>query len=186
MKGSAMRFLFGAANQNRTGDLILTKDVLYHLSHSSIWRPGTGSNRRPLAWQASVLTSWTTGPYFAIEHPTDRRRCFCNVDYYNGNSGFCQVLFSFFFEENLYKTCYFLDGYFSSKIHPLMPDSPRKIVDIPFIIIPDYKEHKNWGTTWIYAFFSDILFTVSKCIGITYFVTLFLKNTLKKQDGCKC
>ena len=26
----------GAANQIRTGDLILTKDVLYHLSHSSI------------------------------------------------------------------------------------------------------------------------------------------------------
>ena len=28
-----------------------------------MWRPGTGSNRRPLAWQASVLTSWTTGPH---------------------------------------------------------------------------------------------------------------------------
>ena len=28
-----------------------------------IWRPGTGSNRRPLAWQASVLTNWTTRPY---------------------------------------------------------------------------------------------------------------------------
>ena len=28
------------------------------------WRPGTGSNRRPLAWQASVLTNWTTGPPF--------------------------------------------------------------------------------------------------------------------------
>ena len=27
------------------------------------WRPGTGSNRRPLAWQASVLTNWTTGPF---------------------------------------------------------------------------------------------------------------------------
>ena len=27
--------LFGAANQIRTGDLVLTKDVLYHLSHSS-------------------------------------------------------------------------------------------------------------------------------------------------------
>ncbi len=41
---------FGAANRNRTGDLILTKDALYRLSHSSIaWRPGTGSNRRPLA-----------------------------------------------------------------------------------------------------------------------------------------
>ena len=50
----------GAAIQIRTGDLILTKDVLYHLSHSSMlvpngnsvseqWRPGTGSNRRPLA-----------------------------------------------------------------------------------------------------------------------------------------
>ena len=28
---------FGAANQIRTGDLVLTKDVLYHLSHSSIF-----------------------------------------------------------------------------------------------------------------------------------------------------
>ena len=27
------------------------------------WRPGRGSNPRPLAWQASVLTNWTTGPY---------------------------------------------------------------------------------------------------------------------------
>ena len=26
----------GAANQNRTDDLILTKDALYHLSHSSV------------------------------------------------------------------------------------------------------------------------------------------------------
>ena len=30
-----MNGIFGAANQNRTGDLILTKDVLYRLSHSS-------------------------------------------------------------------------------------------------------------------------------------------------------
>ena len=55
-------FSIGAANQSWTGDLILTKDALYLLSYSSVWRPGTGSNRRPLAWQASVLTSWTTGP----------------------------------------------------------------------------------------------------------------------------
>ena len=40
---------FGAADQIRTGDLILTKDALYRLSYSSKWRPGTGSNRRPLA-----------------------------------------------------------------------------------------------------------------------------------------
>ena len=26
------------------------------------WRPGWGSNPRPLAWQASVLTNWTTRP----------------------------------------------------------------------------------------------------------------------------
>ena len=30
------RGIIGAANQNRTDDLILTKDVLYQLSHSSI------------------------------------------------------------------------------------------------------------------------------------------------------
>ena len=30
------------------------------------WRPGSGSNRRPLAWQASVLTNWTTGPYCMV------------------------------------------------------------------------------------------------------------------------
>ena len=33
-----------------------------------IWRPGRGSNPRPLAWQASALTSWATGPYcFLVE-----------------------------------------------------------------------------------------------------------------------
>lgn len=30
------RGIIGAANQNRTDDLILTKDVLYQLSHSSV------------------------------------------------------------------------------------------------------------------------------------------------------
>ena len=29
--------LYGAVNQIRTGDLVLTKDVLYHLSHNSIF-----------------------------------------------------------------------------------------------------------------------------------------------------
>ena len=27
-----------------------------------IWRPRTGSNRRPPAWQAGALTNWATGP----------------------------------------------------------------------------------------------------------------------------
>ena len=30
--------------------------------HTIRWRPRTGSNRRPLAWQASALTNWATGP----------------------------------------------------------------------------------------------------------------------------
>ena len=29
---------------------------------SNFWRPRTDSNRRPPAWQAGVLTNWTTGP----------------------------------------------------------------------------------------------------------------------------
>ena len=35
-KSTSFEVLFGAATQIRTGDLILTKDVLYQLSHSSI------------------------------------------------------------------------------------------------------------------------------------------------------
>ena len=31
-----------------------------------IWRPGRDSNPRPLAWQASVLTNWTTRPYLKL------------------------------------------------------------------------------------------------------------------------
>ena len=34
-KALAKASAFGAANQNRTGDLIITNDVLYRLSHSS-------------------------------------------------------------------------------------------------------------------------------------------------------
>ena len=32
-----MGFYFGADNRIRTGDLVLTKDVLYRLSHISVW-----------------------------------------------------------------------------------------------------------------------------------------------------
>ena len=63
----------GAFGRNRTSDTWIFSPLLYQLSYKGIiktciiaytglWRPGTGSNRRPLAWQASVLTSWTTGP----------------------------------------------------------------------------------------------------------------------------
>ena len=44
------------------------KSAALPLSHTSIfviksWRPGTGSNRRPPAWQAGILTNWTTRPH---------------------------------------------------------------------------------------------------------------------------
>ncbi len=38
---------FGAATQIRTGDLILTKDVLYQLSHSSIFNGDPKGTRTP-------------------------------------------------------------------------------------------------------------------------------------------
>ena len=54
----------GASGRNRTTDTGIFSPLLYRLSYrGKNWRPGTGSNRRPLAWQASVLTNWTTGPY---------------------------------------------------------------------------------------------------------------------------
>ncbi len=37
-RNNVRSFFFGAATQIRTGDLILTKDVLYQLSHSSMPR----------------------------------------------------------------------------------------------------------------------------------------------------
>ncbi len=53
----------GAFGRNRTNDTRIFSPLLYQLSYKGkVWRPGTGSNRRPLAWQASVLTNWTTGP----------------------------------------------------------------------------------------------------------------------------
>ena len=54
----------GASDRNRTNDTRIFSPLLYQLSYrGKKWRPGTGSNRRPLAWQASVLTNWTTGPF---------------------------------------------------------------------------------------------------------------------------
>ena len=67
---------YGASNRSRTGDLILTKDALYLLSYRSItstspclcflWRLEWGSNPWPPAWQAGVLTNWTTEPWLKL------------------------------------------------------------------------------------------------------------------------
>ena len=60
---SYIRIKNGASDRNRTNDTRIFSPLLYQLSYrGKKWRPGTGSNRRPLAWQASVLTNWTTGP----------------------------------------------------------------------------------------------------------------------------
>lgn len=42
--------IFGASGRNRTIDTGIFSPLLYRLSYrGKIWRPGTGSNRRPLA-----------------------------------------------------------------------------------------------------------------------------------------
>ena len=53
----------GAFGRNRTNDTRIFSPLLYQLSYKGKWRPRRGSNPRPLAWQASVLTNWTTRPY---------------------------------------------------------------------------------------------------------------------------
>ena len=42
-----------------------SKSVALPLGYSPIfiWRSGRDSNPRPPAWQAGILTNWTTGPY---------------------------------------------------------------------------------------------------------------------------
>ena len=45
----------GADDQNRTGDLILTKDTLYRLSYISIWLRGLDLNQRPSGYEPDEL-----------------------------------------------------------------------------------------------------------------------------------
>src|SRR5258708_25159383 len=54
---SNLALRYGADDQNRTGDLVLTKDALCQLSYiglgpSRIWSGRRGSNPRPTAWKA--------------------------------------------------------------------------------------------------------------------------------------
>ena len=74
----AFCIVFGASGRNRTTDTGIFSPLLYRLSYRGIqaisfesackttstffWRPGRGSNPRPPAWQAGVLTNCTTGP----------------------------------------------------------------------------------------------------------------------------
>ena len=60
----------GALRWNRTTDTRIFSPLLYRLSYQGElsfyslrnWRLGWGSNPRPPAWQAGVLTNWTTEP----------------------------------------------------------------------------------------------------------------------------
>ena len=74
--------IFGAGERTWTPNLLITSQLLYQLSYTSIyfekfkftnvcshitlvnlkWRPGRDSNPRPPAWQAGILTNWTTRP----------------------------------------------------------------------------------------------------------------------------
>ncbi len=48
-RGSCRSAAGGASGQSRTGDTRIFSPLLYQLSYRGIWRPGTGSNRRPPA-----------------------------------------------------------------------------------------------------------------------------------------
>ena len=53
-----------------------------------IWRPGWGSNSRPPAWQAGVLTNWTTGPlvlHRRLELRTPWLKVKCSTAWANGS-----------------------------------------------------------------------------------------------------
>ena len=49
--------ILGAVNQIRTGDLFLTKEVLYQLSYIGDESERRGSNPRPSAWKADALST---------------------------------------------------------------------------------------------------------------------------------
>ena len=70
-----------ASGRNRTTDTGIFSPLLYQLSYrGNFWRPETGSNRRPLAWQASVLTNWTTGPFWWEQQGSNLWPSACKAD----------------------------------------------------------------------------------------------------------
>ena len=58
--------VIGASGWNRTADTGIFSPLLYRLSYRGIWRLGRGSNPRPPAWQAGILTNWTTEPLILV------------------------------------------------------------------------------------------------------------------------
>ena len=55
--------VIGTSGWNRTADTGIFSPLLYRLSYRGKWRPERGSNPRPPAWQAGILTNWTIGPF---------------------------------------------------------------------------------------------------------------------------
>ena len=71
----------GASGRNRTNDTRIFSPLLYQLSYrGKNWRPGWGSNPRPLAWQASVLTNWTTRPKWWEQQGSNLWPSACKAD----------------------------------------------------------------------------------------------------------
>ncbi len=106
---------FKACNQNRTGDLYLTKVTLYRLSYTSTWLREKDSNLRPSGYEPDELPTapsrdgksggrrirtfeggangFTVRPLWPLGNPS---RFVANTCYYIYNPHNCQLFFSIF------------------------------------------------------------------------------------------
>ena len=56
----------GATSRTRTGDLLITIQLLYQLSYGGRWRPKPDSNRRPSGYKSVALPADAIGPCFVL------------------------------------------------------------------------------------------------------------------------
>ena len=72
-------YFLGASGRNRTTDTRIFSPLLYRLSYRGIWRRRWGSNPRPPAWQAGILTNWTTAPHWWAMTGSNCRHLACKA-----------------------------------------------------------------------------------------------------------
>ena len=80
---------FGAANQNRTDDLVITNDVLYRLSHSSILSPEIGAANQNRTDDLVI----TNDVLYRLSHSSMEIVDFRRLCYYTICCVICQLFF---------------------------------------------------------------------------------------------